>query len=59
MSNNSNLPSKTVNCYPSRNELLKNRLVIKQNPNCKDIWLNKVVLDQVRVQRNALHALHL
>ena len=43
----------------TRNVLIKNRLVIKQNPNCKDIWLNEVVLEQVRTQRNELHALHL
>ena len=49
----------TLTKISTRNELLKNRLVIKQNPNCKDIWINEVVLDQVRVQRNELHALHL
>ena len=49
----------TLTKISTRNELLKHRLVIKQNPNCKDIWLNEVVLDQVRTQRNELHALHL
>ena len=49
----------TLTKVSTRNDLLKNRLVIKQNPNCKDIWLNEVVLDQVRTQRNELHALHL
>ena len=49
----------TLTKVSTRNELLKNRLVIKQNPNCKDIWINEVVLDQIRVQRNELHALHL
>ena len=49
----------TLTKVSTRNELLQNRLVIKQNPNCKDIWLNEVVLDQTRVQRNELHALHL
>ena len=49
----------TLTKVSTRNELLKNRLVIKQNPNCKDIWLNEVVLDQVRKERNELHTLHL
>ena len=49
----------TLTKISTRNEILKHRLVIKQNPHCKNIWLNEVVLEQVRVQRNELHALHI
>ena len=49
----------TLTKVSTRNEILKNRLVIKQNPNCIDIWLNEVISETARIQRNELHTLHL
>ena len=36
----------TLTKTSTRKEILKNRLVIEQNTNCKNIWLNEVVLEQ-------------
>ena len=49
----------TLTKASTRNEILKYRQEIKRNPNCKYIWMNEVVLDQVKTQRNELHALHI
>ena len=43
----------------TRMAILRNRNAIKKNPNCHDIWINEVILDQVRVQQNELHAIYL
>ena len=48
----------TLTKTSTRNEILKNRYTIKRNPNCKDIWLNEIVHEKIRLQRNELHALH-
>ena len=49
----------TLTKTSTRNEILKNRNNIKRNPNCKNVWVNEVVHDKVRQQRNELHAIHL
>ena len=49
----------TLTKASTRNEILKYRQEIKKNPNCKYIWMNEVILDQVKTQRNELHALHI
>ena len=43
----------------TRDAILQNRNSIKRNPCCKEIWINEVILEQVRIQRNELHALYL
>ena len=43
----------------TRLEILRNRNVIKKNPNCHDIWINEVIPEQTRIHRNELHALYL
>ena len=48
----------TMTKASTRNDILRNRQEIKKNPNCKFIWMNEVVPDQVKTQRNELHALH-
>ena len=49
----------TLTKTSTRNDILKNRNNIKKNPNCKNVWVNDVVHDKVRQQRNELHAIHL
>ena len=43
----------------TRDEIIKNCNNIKKKPQCKDIWVNEVVNEHIRQQRNELHALHL
>ena len=49
----------TLTKITTRNAILPNRNAIKRNWHCKEIWINEVVLEQVRIQRNELHALYL
>ena len=43
----------------TRNNIIKSRNNIKKNPNCKNIWVNEVVHEKIKQQRNELHAIHL
>ena len=49
----------TLTKSSTRNEIIRNRNNIKRNPHCKNVWINEVVHDRVKQQRNELHAIHL
>ena len=49
----------TLTKIATRNEIIQNRNNIKRNPHCKNVWINEVIHDKVKQQRNELHAVHL